>query len=1204
MTATTTQKKDALNICCIGYNEQFLKEIGALLSACRFDCYQLTDPGDIFKEPRLASTDLILFQHHSNNSDCLNFFADIKKQQIKTPVVVISGNHSIEQAMGCIRAGARDYLFYPIHAEELEETIRRIVEAPPTTANSASLASQLENLEQHLQERSEHLAYANRQLTALTQIAAQFARVKSEQELIRNAPRMLTGCLDFDRASLILVDEEGRFHLSSFWFEKDAPETIQAFREQIEAARIEPPPAVLECYRENKTIYIPDARNDPRWAKISEALPLTTAVVVTPILIKGAPAGVLVGNMQYHQREMNSQDVTRLEMFARLVGLTLENLRAYRTLEGLVEERTASLRRINLELEQKARELERKTFSLGMANVEMLAAQEKLEQKNREMKELLRQLSQHKDQLQMILDSSPDAILMVDNRSRITAANQRIRDYFGVSVESVLGESFGKFEQRIRGCFENFSQYRRNSRRLKDILQTVSITHLELQRVYDLSVQINSPKVRVVLPLPKPVFSPEGKKLCQIWIFNDITPIKRANEMLHTIVEASPIPVVVSRLEDGRILYANRPVAKLLGVDVPELIGRHTPDFYANPEDRRSMIKKLRQKGVVENREVQIRRFDGETLWMIFSLTRTQVDGQDAVLGAMYDITQRRKMEEALRASEQQFRQLTENIHEAFWMYDLREEKTIYISPAFEDITGLKREELLEDFERLFEIIHPEDLPDVRTQMEAPLEAPVDSQYRIIRPDGEVRWILKRVFPIRNDRGEVYRICGVGEDITERKLAEEALQKTKDELELRVQERTRELAELNEVLSKSEVRNRALLNAIPDLMLRVHRNGVYLDFKAPRDSDLSLPPEAVIGKRVQDTLPPELARRILELVEKALETEEAQVIEYSLPHDSHVHHLEARIVRSGADEALAIVRDITERKQAEEALMKAHEQLGQRVMERTSELARANRELRETHSQLVQSEKMAALGMLVAGIAHEINTPVGAINSMHNTLVRALDKLKDILENEWPQSYRENRKLNATLKIMEDSIRVVASGSERVTNIVRRLRSFARLDEAELKEADIIEGIEDTLVLIHHEIKHHITLEKDFQPVPRIACYPGKLNQVFLNLLVNARQAIEGEGRIRISVRYKNGFVEVAISDNGKGIPEESLRKIFDPGFTTKGVGVGTGLGLSIVYQIIREDHHGDILVESKPGKGATFTVRIPDNLDQLVDHT
>ena len=261
-------------------------------------------------------------------------------------------------------------------------------------------------------------------------------------------------------------------------------------------------------------------------------------------------------------------------------------------------------------------------------------------------------------------------------------------------------------------------------------------------------------------------------------------------------------------------------------------------------------------------------------------------------------------------------------------------------------------------------------------------------------------------------------------------------------------------------------------------------------------------------------------------------------------------------------------------------------------------LEATNRELQETQSQLVQSEKMAALGNLVAGIAHEINTPVGAINSMHDTLVRAVDKLKGAMESSLPDTWNGDRALQSALRVIGDANRVIATGTERVIQIVRSLRNFARLDEAEMKRVDLREGIDNTLTLIHHDLKNRIEVVKAYADVPPIVCYPSRLNQVFLNILVNASQAIEGEGRIAIRTFSDGNRVSVAIQDTGHGIPQEDLLQIFDPGFTTKGVGVGTGLGLSICYQIV-QDHGGEIRVESTVGEGTTFTIVLPADLDE-----
>jgi two-component system NtrC family sensor kinase len=207
--------------------------------------------------------------------------------------------------------------------------------------------------------------------------------------------------------------------------------------------------------------------------------------------------------------------------------------------------------------------------------------------------------------------------------------------------------------------------------------------------------------------------------------------------------------------------------------------------------------------------------------------------------------------------------------------------------------------------------------------------------------------------------------------------------------------------------------------------------------------------------------------------------------------------------------------------------------------------------------------------------------------------MRAMGRLRSTLESEFGDTLQTDRAMRAPLQVIGDANRVIATGAERVTEIVRSLRSFARLDDAERKEADLHEGIENTLTLVYHDLKNRIEVVKEYGQLPLVQCFPSRLNQIFLNLLVNAGQAIEGKGKITIATRTVGETVEIDISDTGRGISPENLSHIFDPSFTTKGVGVGTGLGLSICYQIA-EDHQGEIRVVSREGEGTTFTVVLP----------
>jgi PAS domain S-box-containing protein len=393
-----------------------------------------------------------------------------------------------------------------------------------------------------------------------------------------------------------------------------------------------------------------------------------------------------------------------------------------------------------------------------------------------------------------------------------------------------------------------------------------------------------------------------------------------------------------------------------------------------------------------------------------------------------------------------------------------------------------------------------------------------------------------------------------------------------------------------EALRVSEERFRSLVENANDIIYSVTPKG-EITYISPKATDITgYDVSILIGKNIFTLLHPDDKQPSIEWFQSGLQKKERKSsLEFRLIHkdksirwmvtqSSLIHKEEGDIM-----EIIGVAHDFTE------------------VKTILNDLEMANLHLRETQAQLVQSAKMASLGKLVAGIAHEINTPIGAVNSMQDTLFRALEKLKDTIGTLYSKEQKKVSDIKTNLKVVDESKKVINSGTERVINIVKRLRSFARLDEAELKTVDIHEGLEDTLTLIHHDIKHNIQVKKNYGDIPPIACYPGRLNQVFLNILVNAKQAIKGKGIIDINTYTKQKKVFIEIKDNGEGIDNEHLKKVFDPGFTTKGVGVGTGLGLSICYQIM-QDHRGEILVESEVDKGTTFTVVLPMDLDNKIN--
>uniref|UniRef100_A0A7C4MSI4 histidine kinase n=1 Tax=Desulfatirhabdium butyrativorans TaxID=340467 RepID=A0A7C4MSI4_9BACT len=309
-----------------------------------------------------------------------------------------------------------------------------------------------------------------------------------------------------------------------------------------------------------------------------------------------------------------------------------------------------------------------------------------------------------------------------------------------------------------------------------------------------------------------------------------------------------------------------------------------------------------------------------------------------------------------------------------------------------------------------------------------------------------------------------------------------------------------------------------------------------------------------------------------------------------------------------------LLRNVTEDHRRREEIL----QLNQRLERTLSELHSKNEalentlsRLKETQAQMIQSEKMASIGQLAAGIAHEINNPVGFVSSNLNTLDGYIEDLKAVIA-EYRSVLGQAASCGVPLEgidralaketevgvdfILEDLpnlVRESREGLDRIRKIVIDLKDFAHPGEDTLKLADLNQNIDSTLNIVWNEIKYKAVVHKEYGDIPQVNCYPQQLNQVFMNLLVNAAQAITDKGEIRIATRTEGDSVIVTISDTGCGIPAENIHRIFDPFFTTKEVGKGTGLGLHVAYNVIRK-HNGTIAVESAPGKGTTFIVRLP----------
>lgn len=458
-------------------------------------------------------------------------------------------------------------------------------------------------------------------------------------------------------------------------------------------------------------------------------------------------------------------------------------------------------------------------------------------------------------------------------------------------------------------------------------------------------------------------------------------------------------------------------------------------------------------------------------------------------------------------------------------------------------------------------------------------------------------------------------------EINERKHAENELKKLKDDLELLVKERTYDLHETNKKL-ESEIKDKIaaqesikqshaeisqIFNTAADGMRIVGENFTML---RANDTFLKLANlqshDEWQGKKCYEVFwgeachTPNCPLKKIKAEKKQLEME---VVKEKFNKGGYVHCLtKATPFYDHNNKFIGIVedfRDITERMKSEIELSKSLKE----AHELAEALKEKNAELKAAQSQMLQREKMASIGQLAAGVAHEINNPVGFITSNLGTLSKYIDRfteyidaLKKAIKDEYEEELKE---LNKKLKIdfvaddAKDLIIESLDGTDRVGKIVTGLKSFSRIDEAEHKQADINECLESTINIIWNELKYKAKINKEYGELPLTKCYPQQLNQVFMNLLINASHAIEKQGEIGIKTWHQDNSIHVSISDTGSGISPENLPKLFEPFFTTKKVGKGTGLGLSISYDIVKK-HEGDITVDSEIGRGTTFTIQLP----------
>lgn len=434
--------------------------------------------------------------------------------------------------------------------------------------------------------------------------------------------------------------------------------------------------------------------------------------------------------------------------------------------------------------------------------------------------------------------------------------------------------------------------------------------------------------------------------------------------------------------------------------------------------------------------------------------------------------------------------------------------------------------------------------------------------------------------------------------------------------DFRLQQTQRILQKMIPVMGFSKQQYSSASLASAQLVWTADSQGQIQDILTRRnDSQISL--LDIRGDTWKDLLHPEDRDRISQAWQKALRTQNLYQEEMRVKtKEGNYRHFFVRAIPIFTDDGniqewVGVCTDIHDRKQAETELN-----------QKAQELQETLHELHRTQNQLLQSDKMSCLGQLVAGVAHEINNPVNFIygNLNHASgYIQDLLRLVEIYEKHYPNPVSEVKEEAEAIDLefmRQDLPKLLSSmkmGTQRIREIVLSLRNFSRLDEAEKKKVDIHEGIDSTLMILQYRLKakpEHISIivEKNYGDLPSVECYPGQLNQVFMNILSNAVDALEERDRKR-SLRaieenpsriciYTDGNsldkVTIKISDNGPGIAEEVQKRMFEPFFTTKPVGKGTGLGMSISYQIIAEKHGGSLQCNSIPGRGSEFIIEIP----------
>ncbi len=667
-----------------------------------------------------------------------------------------------------------------------------------------------------------------------------------------------------------------------------------------------------------------------------------------------------------------------------------------------------------------------------------------------------------------------------------------------------------------------------------------------------------------------------------------------------SLVTNSAAPIFVLG-KDHRVIYWNRALEKLTGIKGDDMKGnsRQWEPFYGDQRPTLADIVLDSAEGALPKFYENYRpsrfiegAFQAEG-WYRFTATGRHYlffhaspirNNAGEVIGAvetLEDLTDTKQIEEMLNDQYRFLQEIIDAITNPVYYKD-RLGRYIGCNHAFEAFLGHAKKDILG--KTIGDLISGDYAAEhERMNLECMrLGAQQTYESVLVRAGGDIRNVIATKAPYYNKKGKVAGLVGSFTDITARKLAEQALEESKKELEAKH-------AELELIFSMVEAAKQEweqTLDCLRDLVIMIYPDGKIRRCNHLLRELANRPHGEIVGADWREMLT-EAGFSFT-----AFDGENGELV-----HESSQRLYNLRIYDITAPDSGLVTRRV----------VSINDTTALRSM--TAELQKAYDELRTTQMKVFQQEKLASIGQLAAGVAHEINNPMGFISSNLTTLGKYHERISEFIAILFAAlsgaaggadsaGVDEQRKRLKIDYILEDTPQLIAEsqdGAQRVRKIVQDLKSFSRVDESEHKRVDLNECLDSTINIAWNEIKYVASLDREYGDIPPVQCYPQQLNQVFMNLLVNAAHAIEGQGTIRVRTWQEGDTICVAVSDTGCGIPAENLKRIFEPFFTTKDVGKGTGLGLSISYDIVKK-HGGVMSIESELGKGTTVTVRLPLN--------